>query len=398
MSSDVTHTIHNVTTTGVHGFMEHGYHWLGDLVGGSSGFFSASTLTLVAGVAIAAVASSVINIVKHRNLRADIFDMYRDEIASKLGKSPSQVTSKDMDALAKGVPERGIEANQTIADELTKLKDDRNLGIGVTLISIICAIPLAGWIGGGLAFSGAALSLANAGVFLGKLAIGFVCHKAIEYPVEAAGQEFFHMEGHSTHERIEGLMKDRAAGKELSKEKVLGVFISANKELSQFVQQQFGNEYDKLSLPVKQKIVDTFEQFVPLTQVTESLNSGKVRITELAFSVSGQSSGILPSEKPTPPKLNVVGKARGLMHNMSAAISNVHGHVQQGRAQNYYAQPPVVAQPSEPLRPKRQVVYYDNPEPKISFTEQLARRRGAQAQGLEAGAQPNEPSPNLAFR
>jgi hypothetical protein len=344
--------------------MEHAFHWLfGGGVGSSAGALGTlGTFGVIAGVGVATIASASINMLKYNNLRSDICDTYRDEIAGKLNKDPMQVTVKDMDTLAKGAPDRGIEANQTLAEELQKLKGDRNLGIGITLISILAALPLAMWVGGGLAFSAGGITLANAGVLLGKLAIGFACHKAIEYPVEAAGQAIFHMEGQSTHERIEELINVRAVGKELSKEQVLGVFLSANQELQEFVKQQFGGEYDKLALPVKQRIVETFEQFVPIGQVTESLNTGRVRITELAFSANGQSSGILPSEKPTPPKLNVVGKARGLLQHVNVAMNRWQQNRPPKQQEYQVYSPPIITKPSEPLRPQRKEVFYDNPE------------------------------------
>jgi len=332
------------------------------------------------GIGAAAGLSGAMNYIEYKTKKSELLELYQDEIASKLGKSVEKTTVKDLETLAYGSPERGIPANGILAEELKKQKEDANLGIAVTLISVFATVLVLGLVSaalssGGVLAAGASLlghstlpllSWGGAGQALVKGLIGFSCHKLLEQPVKMAGESLFGIEGLSTHERIEELINDRAAGKNLSKEQVLGVFLSANKELQEFVKQQFGEEYDKLTMPIKQKIVETFEQFVPIGQVTESLNSGRVRITELAFSAEGQSSGILPSEKPVPRQLNAIGKTRGWAQNISVAANNVATRWQQRKMQTQPAyqaySPPIATKPSEPLRPLRKEVFYDNPE------------------------------------
>jgi hypothetical protein len=325
------------------------------------------------GIWLAAAASTVINVIKYKNLRSDLCEIYRDEIGAKLGKTASQVTKKDMDVLAVGVPERGIPANETLSEELKKLKRDRDIGIGVTAISILFAIPLTlavmtaifslpvAW----TSLSLSSITLPIVGKIATQFAVGFACHKLMEYPVEAVGKSVLGVEGNTTHERIESLVKEQEFGKSISKEQVLGVFVSANKQLSQFVQQNFGKEYDKLEAQTKQVVAQAFERYIPLTEITESLNSGRVKITELAFSVVGQKSGVKPSETPVAPKVNVLGKVRGLYYDVTSRLKlrPALQKLPEQRENHHQMQPQRITQPAAPpARPVYKEMYYEQNE------------------------------------
>ena len=308
--SGTTHLTTSTMTGAAHTALEHSYH----LIGGGIGF--------------ASIASAAINVIKYINLRSDVCDLYRDEIASKLGKSPEKVTVKDMDALAEGIPERGIPANKALAEELDNLRQERNIGIGVTIVSIMLAIPLAMAVMTGFGLPVVALqtlftapTLPLLGSFATQLVVGFLSHKLLEYPIEKIGHEIFSIANETTHERIELLMKDRADGKTLSKEQVLGVFVGAKQEFSNFVESSFGKPYDKLDLKQKQSMLESFEQYIPLTNITASLNAGITEVSELAFLVQGDKSGVAPNMNPTAPNLSLKGK-------INHAVSHVLHHEQ----------------------------------------------------------------------
>ncbi len=329
------------------------------------------------GLGLAAVASAVINVIKYSNLRSDVMDTYREEIAAKLGKNPAQITKKDMDAVA--------ETNPVLNEELQKLKRDRNLGIAVTVFSILCALPIAF----AVMQLPAMVALSGFANFAAKVAVGFVCHKLVEYPVEAAGKKMFEMEGHSTHERIEDLIKERDAGVTLSKEQVLGVFVSARPALSQAVKQSFGEEYDKLDLRKKQAVFQLFEQHPDLQHsmkmlqdFTAGINGNNIRVSELAFAAVGQRSGVAPDPNPKPRQANAVAKTLGMAHHLKKkcveAVQNIRHHKHE-QLQDLPPQAP-------PALPKRKVEIYEQNERKDGKTfsgVEMMRRNAGIARSLE---------------
>ena len=320
------------------------------------------------GIGAASLVSVGVNYFDYRNKRSGLREIYQDEIAAKLGKSPPQVTNKDMETLAAGVPERGIAANTVLAEELDKLKADRNLGFLTTVISVLAtAVILYGLIvltGPTSIFAthltgGAFASLPNFGVAVLRGGIAFACHKVLEEPIRWGGEKMLGMDVVSTHERIEELVHEREAGLALSKEQVLGVFISVNPELENFVKQNYGKAYDKLNLPEKQQVVQICEQYVPLADVVSSLNSGRVKITELAFSAIGQQSGVKPSDNPVTPKVNVIGKARGVFYDVASRFK--FRQPLQKLPEVQQAQPQI--QPyTPPVRPQYKPMYYEQNE------------------------------------
>lgn len=324
---------------------------IGGASAGVGGVFS------VAGVSFAAAASVMINQAVYQHRRAELREMYKDEAAVQFGKSPKKITDKDIDLLAKGDQTRGIAGNKTIAEELSQSKKRRNLGMLVSTASILGTLAIV------MAISGFIPPEAlGAGVYAAKFIAGVAIHELLEKPIHWLGKKIFGMEDTSTHERIAELNKEHRNGKSITKEQVLGVFVSANKELNNFVKEQYAKPYDKLSVQEKRAMVEAVEQYIPLKNITENLNSGRVKISELAFSVEGQRSGVAPDS--VPQHLSIIGKARGALHNISERLH----HSPAAKKSDSEVIPPPVAVPVS-VAPKRAVVEYDNPTPTRSFVE-----------------------------
>lgn len=320
---------------------------VGGAAAGMSGIFS------VIGVSVAATASIIIKQIDYQNKRSALREMYKDEVAAQLGKSPEEITNKDLTLVARGDPRRGIAPNKVINEELDKLKSHRNLGILVTAMSILGTVAIMGFVFG---TGGAAVGV---GAMAAQAFVGFATHKLLDIPLTWAGKKMFGIKDLTTQERIEELNNERQNGKVLGREQVLGVFISANKELSRFVKSHYSNPYDKLSVQEKRELADAFEQYIPLANITESLNSGKVKVSELAFSVEGRASGVAPSS--VPPSLSIVGKVRTALRGIGERLR------------------PAVQKPEEEpvtVTPKRAVVEYDNPVPSRSFVERYEAEKG----------------------
>lgn len=347
---------------------------VGAASGAAGGVFAAFDGVLsVAALSVAAAVGAVVSQMTYHSKRAYLREMYKHEVGATLGKSPEKVTDKDVDLVAKGDPERGIAANHTIAEGIEKLKNGRNVGILVSAVSILATVFLLSTAFQGAAIISGAGALATAGNLAAKGLIGFSVHHLLEQPISFVGRKLFGIEKVTTHERVATLEKEHKNGKSIAKEQVLGVFISANKELEKFVKDHYGKQYDKLGVKDKKLLVDTFEQYIPVTQITDSINSGAVRVSELAFSAEGKKSGVAPNSVKT--ELSLIGKARGALHSVGQKISQKIKSAQESGVKAAAGEANVlsVAHASQSsqsgIAPKRAVVEYDNPVPKRSFVE-----------------------------
>jgi hypothetical protein len=318
--------------------------------------------SLVIGVGVAAAASVMINQASYQSRRTFLREMYKDEVAAQLGKSPKKIKDRDIDLVAKGDPARGISGNKVIEDELSKLKKLRNVGMLVTVASLLGTVAVMMTITAGFSTAGLA-PLAMTGAYVAKGFAGFAIHKVLESPLKWASKKLFNLNELTTHERIEELRKEHRKGKVIARAQVLDVFISANDDLGQFVKSQYGKSFDKLSSQEKQSVVEAVDQHIPITKIAENLNAGRVKVSELAFAVEGKVSGVAPSSVKDP--LSLVGKARFALRGVGERLQRVkHHHVETVAS----------TAPQIPTQQKP-VVEYDNPTPARSFVERYEAER-----------------------
>ncbi len=327
----------------------------------------AAGVSSVIGMGVAAAASVIINQSAYQRKLASLREMYKDEIAAQTGKPKDKLKDKDTFAVARGDEGRDIAANKTIAEELQKLKKRRNIGMLVTAASILGTLAIISAIPAIIGTSAAGLSLTGVGGFLIKAFAGYSIHRAIEVPIKNAAKKIFNLNNETTHERIAGLAKEHRKGRVLGREQVLAVFISADKELGEFVVSHYGKQYDKLSVQEKRVVADAMEQYVPSRHITENLNSGVVKVSELAFMVEGRHSGVAPNS--VKQNLSLIGKARTALRGVG---ERMHKIKQQE-----------VAYAETTAKPVKNTVEYDNPAPARSFVERLeAEKSHAQQRTL----------------
>lgn len=319
-------------------------------------------------IGVAAIASILINETHYKSKRATLREMYKDEVAAQLGKSPSQIKDKDIDLIAKGDAKRGIAANKTIAEELKTLKKRRNVGMLVTGLSIIATVAII------VNFFPYAAAAAGAGAFTtgiagmgSRMLLGYAIHRLLDEPIKKAGKKIFNLTTPTTHERIAELNKQHRKGRNITREQVLSVFVSANKDLSNFVIQNYGMHYDKLSVQQKNTVVEAMEQHIPIASLTKNLNSGSVKLSELAFSVEGNISGVAPNSVKN--NVSLVGKAR---HALSGVGERLHLVKQHNNA---------VAAITDAQKDGIATSYiakeYNNPTPSRSFVERYQNEKAA---------------------
>lgn len=325
-------------------------------------------------IGVAAVASILINQTHYKSKRASLREMYKDEVAAQLGKSPSQIKDKDIDLVARGDAKRGIAANKTIAEELQTLKKRRNVGMLVTALSIIGTVAIIANLFPYAAAAASASALTTGIAGMGsRMLLGYAIHRLLDEPIKKAGKRIFNLNTPTTHERIAELNKQHRKGRNITREQVLSVFVSANRDLSNFVIDNYGMHYDKLSVQQKNTVVEAMEQHIPIANLTKSLNSGSVKLSELAYAVEGKISGVAPNS--VKQNYTLVGKAR---HALAGVGDRLHLVKQQHNA----VAATIEAQKDVPAKPQAATLEYNNPTPRVSFVDRYQNERAANAANI----------------
>lgn len=267
--------------------------------GGSGGIFSKAAQYLAG--AQAAMSESIGNIIglgamgaicaaisqmDYRYALDEIKSLYRDEVAAKLGKSADGVTIKDLETLAKGDPEHGIEHNQVLADILDKQRKHRTLGVVMSIVASIATFSILH-----LAMAATGAHAVGAAAMIAEGLIGVATYKAIKTPLEWISHHRLGLHHQTTHERICDLQRAHDDGKVISQEQVLDVFVSANKGLQEMIVADYGAPLHSLPLEKRAQAIADIDAMVPLKELTENINNGSYKIAELAFAVEGQVSG-----------------------------------------------------------------------------------------------------------
>lgn len=253
----------------------------------ATGTALSTTVTGMIFIGASAAIAGALSQMDYNHRRDVIKDVYKDEIASQLGKSKDKVTAADLDKLAT--------VNSTIDEELRRSKKQRNFGIVVGFVATLAALAAPLLVAAAL--PGITLSIGT-GVMatvteaIAHMAIGVVAYKAVEGPLHAIADKMFGLDDRITNDYITDIERDREAGKVISREQVLAVFAAANKEVDRLIVSTYGKHFDELSAGDKQRAAAQLNQIIPLEKLTLDINVGRIDSSELAFAVEGKSSGV----------------------------------------------------------------------------------------------------------
>jgi len=244
----------------------------------------------------------------YNKTRKQILKTYADEFSTKLGKSPDKLGKADLDLIAKGDDLQGLEGNRTVTQAIDKAKRQRNLGIGLAIVATLGTFSLLTAI-----MASTAIASVFAGAAVAKIAaeaiVGVSIYHAIKDPLHWIGDKIFGVEKKTAHDRIVSMKKDHEMGREITKERILSVFIAVDPELEKQITKQYGRPYDDLSTAAQRSLVKHAESIVPLETIALAINGGKMNPTELAFTADGQMSGFIPEMK-QPEKPNLFARIK----------------------------------------------------------------------------------------
>ncbi len=223
-----------------------------------------------------------------RNLR----DLYREELAAKLNKSPSEVTVRDMEDMAKH--------NPVLDEELKRAKKQRNfsvpLAVVATLASFAVAVTLLPVIPG-------------AGGLLLKAAVSMATYLAVKTPLQVIGNRMLGLKDETANDRIFEIKLAHERGVEITAEDIMPVMVKANPLLGETITKEFGARFDDLPPEKYALAAQKIKTLAPVEALAAAINNGTIETTELLFASIGDRSGVPPTmpdsavigaENPTP--------------------------------------------------------------------------------------------------
>lgn len=273
------------------------------------------------GVGLAAVLSAALSQMEYEGKRRSLKNILRDELAAITGKPRKKVKDADIDVLAKN--------NSAVAEHIDQARKQRNIGIGVifaatmvTAAVVVAAsasvLPVAAFVAG--ANSGTLFAAAS---FIANAVVAAVAYSVVKIPMEKVAHKFFELDKKTTLEKIVSLQKDHEAGKTISADSVMSVFIDANPELDGYIMSKYGRKFSDMTVADKLAITETIGAKLNVQAITDDINLGRKKATELAFAIEGKMSGVLPdiSEES---KSTVLMTIKEKLHNAGDMIYGNH--------------------------------------------------------------------------
>jgi len=274
---------------------------------------------IAGGVWLTAIISAVLAQMEYRQRKKELKELYKEELSAQLGKPAEQITADDFDKLAT--------TNHTFGEQLAKTKKERTVGIGVIAAATFASVGIAFLVmssaGLGLATAATATAAGKFMAWLATTAVAMMAYGIIKYPVQKLGEKIFGVDKKTTHERIEDIYKDHAAGKVITRERVFDVFVHANPPLDQYIRQQYGRKFDKLKPVDKLELAEAMGSQLGVAQLTDAINQGKIKATELAFTVEGKFSGVAPALGDKP-EHTFIGTVKEKIHHAAEVVTGHH--------------------------------------------------------------------------
>ncbi|MBY0407979.1 MAG: hypothetical protein K2Q01_09825, partial [Rickettsiales bacterium] len=252
-------------------------------IGAFAGAFG-NRLIGLAGMGLAAGVSAGFSQMDYIHQKRNIRDLYKDELAARLKKPPSQVTVQDMEELAKTTP--------VLEEELTRARRQRNFAVPLAVVATLASFALVTF-ALPAAVAGLGLpALSGVGGFLVKTLVSMAGYYAVRTPLQAIGKKTLGLYDETANDRIFDIKTAHEKGVTVTPEQVVGVFVRANDVLDRALVKTFGKPYDELSPTEQKQAVSILRHQVPAEKLAADINTGAIKATELAFAASDQKSGL----------------------------------------------------------------------------------------------------------
>jgi len=270
---------------------------------------------IAGGVGLGAAVSAIVAQMEYRAKKRDMRNLLRQELAASQGKKSDDVASQDIDRLAAD--------NGVVAEQIQKNKKERNVSIGAIFVATMATVAVISLMAGPLGMFAGIAQFGLAAEMGAKLVASVIAFGIVRKPVTRIAEKIFGLEERTAFERIASIAKDREDDRKITKERVMSVFVSANPLIDQYITATYGDKFDKLKVADKETIIQTIGEKLGVSQITDDINTGRIRATELTFKVEGKASGVLPTagEKP---KHTVLMTIKERLHQVAEHMPGHH--------------------------------------------------------------------------
>lgn len=251
------------------------------LIGGVLGAFIGSGAGVVAAIGAGLIGlTALANIGVEQTKKRLLANLYCDEISAALGKPKEEVSAADIAEMAR-TPEEGGRGSYAIDAAVNSYARVRNFNIAVQAIT--AGIMIAG-LAAVTTFFPAIPVVAIAGV-------ASVLYNEVYESVRTGGEILTNVNEGTITRDIRAISDQINLGGRISSTRVLAVFVKANPQLADEIQQKHGMDYEMLNVATKRELVQQYDKKYNLFEIKRDINDGFINPTELAFLAYGQTSG-----------------------------------------------------------------------------------------------------------
>ncbi len=237
----------------------------------------------LASVGVSTGVSAYLNYKEYQYEQRQLMNLYRGEIAAKLGKDKSLVTVDDLKSLA--------EINPTLDEELKRSRRKMRVQTGVDLLSTFSSY---GAVVGVFSFFAASITAVTLPMLFAGFAVAVLTHYVAEKILEPVSHKLFNIHERTPIDRIRTMEMDQQRGRKISQEQVLAVYVAASPDLQNMIKKDFGQSFDNLSLIKQHEAAVRYGPTLGLQQVTDAINENRLSARELTFRIHGDTSGAYP--------------------------------------------------------------------------------------------------------
>lgn len=285
--------------------------------------FSPSVAVAFVVVGVSALLQGGITWLKQRDAENQLVVDYRDELSAKTGIDPSKLTTKELDLVAYGDRDKGIEANPVLAQAVERSGNRKFMSWGTLVVAAFATMALF------LPFLSDIENvvkplLAQAKIFLEPYGLtGVVPQHAGVFTMmlvsgtgmgllnnvfERVTERVIGLNRRTAHEQIQEIRRDIDKNQIIIPQQVFGVFVALDPKLDQQIRAMFIRPYEKLNVEEQHDALLIFGRHLQnpqlghhsIASLTRDLNNRQIEADELAFAVVGQDSGVPRLEKPQP--------------------------------------------------------------------------------------------------
>ncbi len=300
-------------------------------------FVPAAQLPMV-GLAVGVPIKAAVSTIEHYHREDEVLNKFRDEIAASFGIDVEDVTHDNLRSLAFGNPKIGIEPQPFFQEILEQNDKKRWIDVGANVAASALTMgfvfsqgdKIAGALSSLASSSGIALFVGNpaaagiAGLIGLSIAAALVVH-AIDFIVTEVCKDTMGIKDKTSYEMLGEIEKQKTRGHEISSDKVMALIANINPALKTEIIKNYGAPYNALPEKQRMAVLEQYADSLSLEENTAKINSGVMKVNELAFIAIGGQSGVVDKDVITIEKSQLDNMQNNVQNNVQIASAQVGG-------------------------------------------------------------------------